>query len=817
MMRTIAVWIGAVLMAGGLWSASVINQGLADEPAAPNSSSEATGGAAGKGTGGSEAIPPVVEGEPALSAEAGQVQEQTVSLTQAVHFTDAKGEDVVVGPGSYRVEAEGTNRIRLLPAETGESVMIEATSLTHQQTVESPVPVTVSDPQQPDVLYLALYLPDGQGIGAIGTYSGVKSRAVRNMSAVLMMQIAPARQFTATAVAPSVVIYEHPNFGGRSQTLGVGGHILSDFNDIVSSIKVPAGLVALLFEQVDAGGGYGLSVDVLEDRPDLSQVNFNDKVSYVCVISSPTPQGFIWSRASVQNGQFLAGHWERQRASGTPVNITAVVSPPLPPHPPGVQPAPCAGGPIVRDQRPPPPPASILETTYRNPPFDTSKQSWPHWAKEAVHGKTMFPDWADVNIVPIPLLSTRQFSSPDYSKNEWTQLLNQDEDYEVDLVGLSGRAIIYDLDGKNGDSGHDVPFTHPFGPDWEFYIAPDDFYKYLAAPPAPPPDDHKEYAQSVIEAKHFNLDVVNTLGVETDHDLIPLPYRPQHGDRVAVWGRWIVDTGHSDFHTEIHPPLLLATGRATSPDETTTTVIGRPYLVGQRWPSVRYVPGGPRGFPPPQFIPQSLGMIDHLLEEADKVPYHSRRVEAHPQIMPNAWQGTYWVSYTVKPPSPRKIAGGPMSAVAADRLMVSFHFTVRTGVAVQVVNSGDAVTVNIVMNGNINKRAPLPPRHDVSVSKQMLADADPRAGTLYSWKELKRGVETLGVGAAILAEGVLTDRYDAPYAHSVHDGEIIHVPVDSLSGNTPFSVDDGQPFPIYGKLTLTWERGGGAGGILRAP
>ena len=603
----------------------------------------------------------------------------------------------------------------------------------------------------------------------------------------------------AVSSAQSVVIYENPNFGGRSQTLDVGGHILSDFNDIASSIRIPTGLVALLYEDVDAGGGYGLSVDLLEDRPDLSQMNFNDKLSYVCVFFSTTPQGFIWARTSVQNGQSVAGHWERQRVGGTPVNITAVVSPPLLPHPASAPPASCGGGPIVVDHRPghgTATPDSILGTTYQNPPFDTSKQSWPHWANEAVHGKAMFPDWADANIIP----GTRIFSSPDYSKNEWTQLLNQDEDYEVDAVGVSGRAIIYDLDGKNGQSGGDVPFTHPFGPDWEFYIAPDAAYHNLAAPPAPRPYTHREYAQSVIEAKRdFNLDVVNTLGVEMEQDLIPLPYRPHHGDRVAVWGRWIVDTGHPDFHTEIHPPLLLATGRATSPDETTTTVIGRPYLVGQRWP------GG-------------LGMIDHLLEEADKIPVRSLRAEAHPTIMPKAFTGLHSMSYTVRPPSPRRTVAGHMAAeTAADRLMVSFHFTVRTGVAVQVVNSGDAVTVNIVMNSNVNKRAPLPPRHDVSVSREDLKRMDPRAGELYLAREIRSGIETLGVGAALLAKGVLTDRYDAPYAHSAHDSEIIHVPVDSLSGTRHFSVDDSQPFPIYGHLTLTWERGGATGGALISP
>jgi hypothetical protein len=35
MMRTMAMWLGAVLMVGGVWSASVIRQGPADEPRFP--------------------------------------------------------------------------------------------------------------------------------------------------------------------------------------------------------------------------------------------------------------------------------------------------------------------------------------------------------------------------------------------------------------------------------------------------------------------------------------------------------------------------------------------------------------------------------------------------------------------------------------------------------------------------------------------------------------------------------------------------------------------------------------------------------------
>src|SRR5271169_966217 len=88
------------------------------------------------------------------------------------------------------------------------------------------------------------------------------------------------------------------------------------------------------------------------------------------------------------------------------------------------------------------------------------------------------------------------------------------------------------------------------------------------------------------------------LGVETDHDLIPDSYQPQDGDRTALFGRWIVDCGHGDeegtsgWHTEIHPPLLVATGRGTgsgyfgancSGEQTCSSVIGRPFLVSQQF------------------------------------------------------------------------------------------------------------------------------------------------------------------------------------------------------------------------------------------
>jgi hypothetical protein len=56
------------------------------------------------------------------------------------------------------------------------------------------------------------------------------------------------------------------------------------------------------------------------------------------VFTSARSDGFVWARATVQNGQYVPGHWERQRADGQgPANPgVGAVAPPIPPHQPPV-------------------------------------------------------------------------------------------------------------------------------------------------------------------------------------------------------------------------------------------------------------------------------------------------------------------------------------------------------------------------------------------------------------------------------------------------------------------------------------------------
>jgi hypothetical protein len=142
----------------------------------------------------------------------------------------------------------------------------------------------------------------------------------------------PTQPRVNCSLNPCVVIYADSNFSGDSRSLPIGNYRLNDFNDVASSIRVLPGLVAIIYEHADFGGGYGTSVDLLEDHNDLTVFGLNDKVSYVSVFKSEKP-GFFWARNSRQNGTFVAGHWQQVSIIGMhPINIVAVVAPPLPPH-----------------------------------------------------------------------------------------------------------------------------------------------------------------------------------------------------------------------------------------------------------------------------------------------------------------------------------------------------------------------------------------------------------------------------------------------------------------------------------------------------
>jgi hypothetical protein len=382
--------------------------------------------------------------------------------------------------------------------------------------------------------------------------------------------------------------------------------------------------------------------------------------------------------------------------------------------------------------------APILDTPRQNPPFSPAS---PAWARDVCHGERYFVS--------------------DYPPYGWMPVSDE-------VVGASGVAVMPAL------AQHDVPFTHPFGLDWEFFLAPDARYQGLLAPANRGPDS--DYVAANRRAAALGLATPRgVLGVEIDRGLVPRAYRARQGDRIAIFGNWIVDCGHTDFHTEIHPPLLLACARRAG-QATVVSVVARPWLVTER------------------FSADDEPIRRHLVNEVLKLEtLRSLRVEAHPEIRP-PFAGVQRLRFTLRPPLPRRSK--------RDRLMVSFHFTVRHGVTVQLSDAGaDAVGVLVSMNAAEYSMAPLPHRSDWDVPVGKLRTRTPVIDRIQLANAFANPL-----AAVLLSRDWVTDHYDAAVAASPHDSEITTRAVTDLGGGTPVAVDDAQPFPVYGHLRVTWER-----------
>jgi FIMAH domain len=527
--------------------------------------------------------------------------------------------------------------------------------------------------------------------------------------------------------------------------------------------------------------------------------------------------------------------------------------------------------------------AQILQTDYSNPSFDTSD---PKWSSNICGGQTFLEN------------RTPYF--------EWQPIFGSE--FDSQLVGLSGT-----IPADPTYSGKDSPFTHPFGTDWEFFIVPDPSYASLLAPsngctsftdtgecvndisygnmanaacmgpgtPGTPTacctgvgtgscNVDQEYRDALVAAHNGQFPgVQGILGFETDQGLIPPDYRGRvkAGDRVAMFGRWITDCGHPDFHTEVHPPLLTAFGRTETGSAgqpvTSTEVISRPYLVSQTFEDGKGLRHHLydellKGVAVPDCSPIS-DLVSELLDEDGgckvtecdpitgicvdtyclapplwfTVPC-TTRFEAHPNFEPKPFQGMQTMSYIVNPPVPRQCA--------KRSLLVSTHFTVRHGVSTTVESyPTDAAKVTVTMDDSQYTAPPLPPKADLSLSLDDLRflnkDVADKITTIRTVLDIISPVDLGPLFTILLARGLLTDCYDPSYgtvgsvsgdgntgtdsfpdcaalspltASSSADSQnvVTATPIDQLSG-VPLSAEDnsdGQVFPVYGYTKVEWSQ-----------
>lgn len=351
-------------------------------------------------------------------------------------------------------------------------------------------------------------------------------------------------------------LYDQVNFGGNSRFLTPGKHPLPDFNDATVSIRVPQGLVALVFEHADPEGGYGLAVDLLEDCPDLASLDMAGKVSYVEVFPAEQDGGLVWTRASIVNGEFVHGHWERKRAHPAPPNPVPVVWPALPRR---------FGYPPITGGGTPAAAASAAVKNVEVSRFDEFGDAQGLWDKAVnQQGGIIGNDYRGIEEIGSAAFERASKTLPD-SVNFWypNAVPRGPRDHRVahfkhTLSGkvraavLSGVSTIESYFYEDGDACiHVQP-----GPEYEYLVTQGHGREYtdimsvqwhgsLHASGQPDCDS----ASDIREAAEIEVEIDST---DSAKNRLVHQLANAVGREVSAYGTWIYDKGHC-CHNEIHP------------------------------------------------------------------------------------------------------------------------------------------------------------------------------------------------------------------------------------------------------------------------
>jgi hypothetical protein len=386
---------------------------------------------------------------------------------------------------------------------------------------------------------------------------------------------------------------------------------------------------------------------------------------------------------------------------------------------------------------------------------------------------------------------------------EWTQVIAPGEDYDDEHVGFSGWLLQPEL------SGNDVPMSHPFGKDWECMVALDPQYSgLLAAGNIQPDGNDGQLALEEAETLHIPVPIGGLLAVEEGQLCVPRAFRSFGdevliGDRIALFGRWIVDTGHAvtlddgttSYRAEVHPPLLMAIGGTREPASGTSVtrvmLTSRPYLVKQVYAkdtSTIYDDNAP----------DDGTLLAHLNNEIDElhgiIP-SSLTIEAHPKIASKPFRGIHIFHLRVRPPA--------NILPVFTTIEVSFQFTRRSGVAVEVVDGQDGADIWVAFNDVGYSAPPLPQRQTVTFTKDQLG----QASDIVSLEQVASLFEGSPVSVAVaehaLDHGIDTDSYKFPDVDVLDRSHALpFVALNQIPAGQGIVVENEQPYPIFGFLEI---------------
>ena len=332
----------------------------------------------------------------------------------------------------------------------------------------------------------------------------------------------------------------------------------------------------------------------------------------------------------------------------------------------------------------------------------------------------------------------------------------------------------------------DNPITHPYGDDLSMDVALDapftSFSRQLGPAEETPGQMHVEISSGLIphDRRTSEASAQQTWRQLSDFNLTgfqPGFSKPAVGDRTLVMGRWIIDCGHPNYGTELHPMAFLAWAQRQGAD-TTVHAYYNPYRDTELYSADASIVGkvddqsrlaGAQVFTryfASDVLRAIQGTIDHL---------SGQELVAATHTSPARWQVC----------APAGTAGG--------HVRVRYDVVARPGVDVSIspAPSSTCARVTVRLTGSYRPM-----------------DAQLRQCVL-PWDFLTR-IAGQAFGSSVDIRGLIDKFVSSPTARAVIDRDPATTCADALAGprvdpapaTQRLRVDAGQPFPFYGVITV---------------
>lgn len=125
-----------------------------------------------------------------------------IQLDKAVHFSAPDGSDAVAPPGTYRVDQTEETKLKLVPAGEGEqkpAIIVQAMATQYEESLAGSLALSI--PYKEDEHHVILLLPEGKALDAVGSYSGLRSRAMTVLGQPFVKQYAQVQPIYPKLVA----------------------------------------------------------------------------------------------------------------------------------------------------------------------------------------------------------------------------------------------------------------------------------------------------------------------------------------------------------------------------------------------------------------------------------------------------------------------------------------------------------------------------------------------------------------------------------------------------------------------------------------